>query len=109
MSGGLPYYNALGASAHNWDKTTNTTLYAHWATNTYVVTFNANGGVGGWVRSMNYGTTISAPTVTRTGYTFTGWSPAVPSTVPAGNVTYTAQWRVNQYTVKYDGNGAQQG
>lgn len=29
-SGGTQYYNANGLSAKNWDKTTNTTLYAQW-------------------------------------------------------------------------------
>lgn len=36
--------------------------------------------------------TISNPT--RSGYTFTGWSPAVAETV-TGDVTYTAQWSLN--------------
>ena len=29
-TGGTKYYNADGSSAKNWDKTANTTLYAHW-------------------------------------------------------------------------------
>ena len=29
----------------------------------------------------------------------------MPSTVPAGNATYTAQWLVNKYTVTFDANG----
>lgn len=85
--------------------TTNVTYYAHWTINQYTVSFNANGGYGGWSRSMDYGTLITAPTVTRTGYTFTGWSPAVPVTVPAGNTTYTAQWRANLHTVTFSANG----
>ncbi len=39
-------------------------------------------------------------TPTRSGYTFAGWSPAVADTV-TGNVTYTAQWRVNIYVTYY--------
>ena len=61
-------------------------------TRQYMVRFDANGGSGGWSRTMDYGVTITAPTVTRTGYTFVGWLPAVPATVPASNVTYVAQW-----------------
>ena len=85
--------------------TENVTYYAHWTVNQYTVTFNANGGTSGTTKTQDYGTSLSAPTVTRTGYTFTGWSPSVPSTMPAGDTTYTAQWQINQYTVTFDANG----
>jgi len=83
----------------------NLTYTAQWEVNQYTVTFDANGGTGGWCDRMDYATAIIAPTVTRTGYTFTGWSPSVAATVPAGDITYTAQWEVNQYTVTFDANG----
>lgn len=83
----------------------NHTLLAQWEVNQYMSTFNANGGTGGKTVTQNYGTALSAPTVTRTGYTFTGWSPSVPSSMPAENTTYTAQWQINQYTVTFDANG----
>ena len=67
-------------------------IYAYWIACDYTVTFDANGGVGGWSREMEYGTEINAPTVTREGYTFAGWQPALLGTVPASNVTFTAQW-----------------
>ena len=73
--------------------------------NQYTVTFDANGGSGGTSKKMDYGTTITAPTVTRTGYTFKSWSPAVAATVPANNVTYKASWTANGYSIVYDGNG----
>lgn len=48
-------------------------------------------------------TAIAAPT--KTGYTFTGWSPAVPAKMPAGAVTVYAQWRKNTPdTVVFDPN-----
>ena len=87
----------------------NTTCVAQWQANQYTVTFNANGGTGGTTKTQDYGTSLSAPTVTRTGYTFTGWSPSVPSTMPAGNTMYTAQWKVNQYTVTFNANGGMGG
>ena len=83
------------------------TYYAQWTVNQYAVVFDANGGEGGWSRSIDYGATMATPTVTRTGYTFDGWSPAVPAMVPAENVTYTAQWTANQYTVTFDTNGGE--
>ena len=85
----------------------NVTYVAQWTKNQYTVTFNANGGTGGWSRSMDYGSAISAPTVTRTGYTFIGWTPEISATVPIGGAMYTAQWKVNQYTMTFNANGGE--
>lgn len=85
------------------------TYTAQWTPIRYMVTFDANGGVGGTSANQDYGTAIATPTVTRTGYTFKGWSPAVPATVPLGGATYTAQWEVNRYTVTFDANGGEGG
>jgi uncharacterized repeat protein (TIGR02543 family) len=83
----------------------NTTCVAQWSINSYTVTFDANGGTGGWSQSLNYGATITPPTVTRTGYTFGSWSPTPPGTVPVGGGTYVAQWTINSYTITWDANG----
>lgn len=82
-----------------------TTFYAHWTINQYTVVFDANGGTGGTTTRQDYGSSISEPTVTRVGYVFNNWSPAVASTVPASNITYIAQWIANSYTITYDANG----
>lgn len=81
------------------------TYSAQWIPNKYNVTFDANGGNGGWSRNLDYDSAIVAPTVTRTGYTFKGWSPSVAATVPANDVTYKAQWEINRYIVTFDANG----
>ena len=75
---------------------------AQWSKNTYTNIFNANGGTGGKTNILEYGDSLVAPTVSRVGYTHTGWSPAVPATLPASNATYTAQWTANTYTVTLD-------
>ena len=93
------WFTAMNGGAHisaSTVVTENVTYYAHWTVNQYTVTFNANGGTGGKSMKQNYGSAIVAPTVTRTGYTFAGWSPAVAATVPANNVTYNALWSKNQ-------------
>ena len=106
--------NGSGTSYTNGQSVTNltttqgatVTLYAQWTINYYNLTYDANGGTGGsGPTSTAYGTALNPPTVTRTGHTFNGWSPPVPSTMPAANSTYTAQWTANTYNVVFNGNG----
>ncbi len=80
-------------------------FYAVWSVNSYTISFDGNNGEGGTSDLMPYGATLTAPTVTRANYTFVGWSPEVPSTVPAQNTTYTAQWTLKQYTIVFEANG----
>ena len=71
------------------------TLYPVWNTNKYTITFNTNGGSEIAPITQDYGTAITAPAdPTREGYTFIGWDKAIPATMPAENVTVTAQWQL---------------
>ena len=89
------------------DKVTdNITLYAKWAANTYTITFDTAGGSEIAPITQDYGTAITAPAdPTREGYTFIGWDKEIPTTMPAENMTVTAQWEINQYTITFDTNG----
>ena len=86
------------------DKVTdNITLYAKWAANTYTITFDTAGGSEIAPITQDYGTVITAPEApTREGYTFIGWDKEFPTTMPAENMTVTAQWEINQYTITFD-------
>ena len=86
------------------DKVTdNITLYAKWAANTYTITFDTAGGSEIAPITQDYGTVITAPKApTREGYTFTGWDRDIPTTMPAHNMTVTAQWEINRYTITFD-------
>ena len=55
--------------------------------------------------SVKYGAPLTAPTVTKTGYTFAAWTPAVAATMPAANTTYTATWTRDNYTISYNLDG----
>lgn len=71
----------------------NTTYYAHWTLNTYMLTFNANGGkINGneiQTKQVNYGEAYgSLPKPTRDGYSFVGW---YTTSLPKGGEQITAQ------------------
>ncbi len=72
------------------------TIKAKWTVNQYTLIFDTNGGSTIAPITQDYGTAITAPAdPTKTGYTFAGWTPAIPTTMPAENLTVTAQWRYN--------------
>lgn len=59
----------------------------------YTITFDSNGGSKVEKITQVYGTTITPPAnPTRSCYRFNGWSPALPSSMPAENITLKAQW-----------------
>ena len=79
------------------------TLTAKWQINQCTITFKPENGGEDIVITQDYGTTITPPAnPTKTGYTFAGWDKTIPSTMPAENMTITARWTVNQYTITFD-------
>ncbi len=109
---GTQYYTASMASSRMWDVAANTTLYAEWTTNTYTVTYNANGATGGSVPVDESSPYAQGATVTvlgntgdlvRTGFIFSDWNtladgsgsqyaPVATFNMPGSNVTLYAQW-----------------
>lgn len=75
--------------------------------NSYLLTYKDSLSAGVYAsQTYKYGaavTAIAAPT--KTGYTFTGWSPTVPATMPPEARTVYAQWRkTTPDTVVFDPN-----
>ena len=98
----IGWYN--GESEWNFETpvTEKLTLTAKWQINRYTITFDTAGGSEVAPITQDYGTTITAPAnPTKTGYTFAGWDKTSPSTMPAGDMTITARWQVNQYTITF--------
>lgn len=82
------------------------TLEATWKQNPYTIHWEVDGGdalTGDYTKGAYFGEEITKPAdPTRTGYTFTGWQPEVPATMPDGDQTFTAQWSLNTYTITYE-------
>lgn len=72
--------------------------------NYYMLSLNLDGGFGVEPIYARYGAAITLGTPTKAGYTFTGWNKSVPTTMPANDVTLTAQWTADDrvdYLVQY--------
>lgn len=115
---------AVGGTAFTADTpvTESITVYAQWTqlpTNSYIVTFNRNGGTTdasprtkAVIAPATTVGTLPAPPA-QTGYTFAGWNTAAngggtaftASTPVTANITVYAQWTANIYTVTFNKNG----
>lgn len=106
--------NQLVTNLTSVDKAT-VTLYSKWKPISYSISYNLNGGTASNVTSYNVETaTFTLKNPTKAGYTFTGWTGSngnVPQTSVSiakgstGNKSYTANWKVNNYTVSFNPNG----
>ena len=60
----------------------------------YLMNFDLDGGYGVEPIYARYGAAISVNDPTKPGYTFNGWTPAIPATMPAQNTSYAANWEI---------------
>ena len=74
-------------------ETGNKEYWAKWEINQYTVTVKPENGEADITITQDYGKPITAPTLTREGYQFNGWDKTFPTTMPAEDLTITAQWR----------------
>lgn len=103
--------------------TADTTVYARWSINLYIVSYDGNDNDTGSApaeQSYLYNSTVTVEGLpagmTRTGYTFNGWNterngsgvayaPGDTFVMGAENITLYAQWTINNYALSYNGNG----
>lgn len=81
-----------------------TVVEIYYDRNYYMMSFNLDGGYGVEPIYARYGASVKVENPTKPGYTFNGWEPDVPTTVPAENTTYKAKWKVDDsvnYRVQY--------
>lgn len=78
------------------------TVYVKWTINKYTITFVLGNGKEDVVLTQDYGTAITAPVPEATAeQSFDGWDKTVPGTMPAENMTITAQWKTRKYTLTF--------
>lgn len=94
-----------------------TTVYAQWSGNNYVINFDAQGGVvSSSSKAVIYGQAVGAlPTPTRSNYTFLGWNTATDGSgssyssgsnyLVGGNLTLYAIWQGNSYLISFNTQG----
>ena len=103
------------------------TLTANWSANVYTVNYNGNGADGGSTVSSTHSydtsSALSKNGFTRTGFNFVGWSSSMKgdakyadgasvtnlSALNGATIDLYAVWKLNTYTISYDGNGATSG
>lgn len=80
-----------------------TVVEIYYDRNYYMMSFNLDGGYGVEPIYARYGASVKVENPTKPGYTFSGWEPDVPATMPVNGGTHTAQWQKNNanYTVQY--------
>ena len=75
------------------------TITANYTILQFTITFDSDGGSAVEKITQDYNTAVTAPAdPTKEGHEFTGWTPAVPATMPAENITLTATWKTLSYT-----------
>lgn len=119
LVGGGGTAKAAGASFQM--PNSNTTLFAQWTVNNFLLAYNTQGGSTaptGGSTDYNVEVTVSGSTPTRTGYSFAGWNTAANGSgttylqsskfrMPNANVTLYAQWTKTAFTLYYNTNGGQ--
>lgn len=73
-----------------------TVVEIYYDRNYYMMSFNLDGGFGVEPIYAKYQTPVNVANPTKPGYTFNGWEPDVPATVPAENTTYKAKWQAEK-------------
>lgn len=99
-----------GFTALLYDETTkiaadgSTVIDIYYDRNYYLLSVDLKGGYGAEPVYARYGAPISIADPEKAGYTFGGWDKDVPTTMPAENMTLTANWNAKDsvnYTVVF--------
>ena len=82
--------------------TDNVIITAQYTINQYAITFVDHDGDVIATLTQDYATDVTAPAnPVREGYTFDGWEPTVPATMPAKDMTIKATYSINTYYITW--------
>ena len=93
-----PVFTRTGYTFIGWDKMIpesvyeNTTITAQWKINRYSLTLIYKNGQPDKIITQDYNSTLQIPNPERAGYDFSSWDKTISETMPAENITRTAQW-----------------
>lgn len=92
-----PVFTRTGYTFIGWDKefssiNSNITITAQWKINQYSLTLVFGGVRENEIITQDYNSTLEIPNPERAGYDFSRWNQSIPKTMPAENITRTAQW-----------------
>ncbi|MCR4615090.1 MAG: InlB B-repeat-containing protein [Clostridiales bacterium] len=81
-------------------------IYGTTAPKSVTLTFYVDGVIRNDLTiTADYGTPVTAPIVSKQNYTFSGWSPEVPGTMPANDMSFYGTFTAIKATVSFDLNG----
>ena len=93
-----PVFTRTGYTFIGWDKTIPESVYeditvtAQWKANRYTLTLIYGNGQPTEIIAKDCDSKLEIPNPERAGYDFIGWDKSIPKTMPAENITRTAQW-----------------
>ena len=80
-------------------------LSVYYTRNSYTISFYVDGSVYDSL-TQAYGTVVAGPAdPAKTGYTFTGWDPALPGTMPSADIDVNAVFNANTYDAVFNVDG----
>lgn len=107
------YAGQVYAAGGTWTTAQDMCVYAKWTPKQYQIYFTGDGSEGLADKTVTYDSPIGTlPTPERKGYTFLGWYDVngeqyaeTDDWKKLSNISVSSKWRINEYTISYDGNG----
>lgn len=107
------YAGQAYAVGGTWTTAQDMCVYAKWTPKQYQIYFTGDGSEGLADKTVTYDSPIGTlPTPVRKGYTFLGWYDTngeqyaeTDDWKKLSNISVSSKWRINEYTIRYDGNG----